>query len=110
MARRSGIPESGGQKRERQSEWPVVKREPQVCFLTPTAFQISDRSLVGPLRLGTAPGVGPRGREGAGGNSDLGMDRVSPRGFDPMGTSLEREPRQESSRLISDVVRRGYRR
>jgi hypothetical protein len=37
------------------------------------------------------------------------MDRVTPRGFDPMGTSLEREPRQEASDLLAKEVRRSKR-
>jgi hypothetical protein len=42
-----------------------------------------------------------------GGNaSDFGMDRVSPRGFDPLGTSDTRAPTQEASTLISKEVRR----
>jgi hypothetical protein len=57
------------------------------------------------LRLGTAPGVGPRGAPPPGG-SDLGTDRVSPRGFDPLGTSDTRMPAQESSSLVSRDVRR----
>jgi hypothetical protein len=59
------------------------------------------------LRLGTAPGVGPRGALRPGG-SDMEMDRVSPRGFDPMGTSDTRAPEQQGSELISrDRGRRG---
>lgn len=34
------------------------------------------------------------------------MDRVSPRGFDPMGTSLAREPNQFASHLVTEDVRR----
>jgi hypothetical protein len=68
----------------------------------------SNRSLAGPLRLGTSPGVGPRGAI-RNGSSDLGMDRITPRGFDPMGTSLEREPRQEASDLVAKEVRRSKR-
>jgi hypothetical protein len=42
-----------------------------------------------------------------GGNaSDFGMDRVTPRGFDPLGTSDTRAPAQEASTLISKEVRR----
>jgi hypothetical protein len=60
------------------------------------------------LRLGTAPGVGPRGALRGGNNSDFGMDRVTPRGFDPLGTSDTRAPPQEASTLISKETRRGY--
>jgi len=67
----------------------------------------SDRSLVGPLRLATEPRVGPRGIVGDGAiNTDFGVDRISPRGFDPMGTSDTRLPPQESSELISRAGRR----
>ena len=99
--------------RESQSPWPRPRQtgsqdyrgDPTACFLIPDGKTRSDRSLAGPLRLGTEPRVGPRGavRNGA---SDFGMDRVSPRGFDPMGTSDTRAPAQEASTLISREVRR----
>ncbi|HEX3525156.1 MAG TPA: hypothetical protein VHT52_24120, partial [Stellaceae bacterium] len=50
--------------------------------------------------LGTSPGVGPRGALRPGG-SDLGMDRISKRGFDPMGTPDTRSNEQEGSELVS---------
>lgn len=56
--------------------------------------------------MGTSPGVGPRGALRGGANSDFGMDRVSPRGFDPLGTSDSRAPEQEGSTLVSKEVRR----
>lgn len=96
---------------ENQRSWPRTRRrgdspgDPVACFQAPDILERSDRSLAGPLRLGTEPRVGPRGEPIPGG-SDLGMDRVTPRGFDPMGTSLQREPRQEGSELISRQVRR----
>jgi len=34
------------------------------------------------------------------------MDRVSPRGFDPMGSHNTREPPQEASTLLSRQTRR----
>lgn len=49
------------QKLGRQTEWPRVKREPDVVTLGPDAWQKSGRSVAGPLRFGTAPGVGPKG-------------------------------------------------
>jgi hypothetical protein len=58
------------------------------------------------LRLGTAPGVGPKGAL-LNGNSDLGLDRITPRGFDPAGTSDTRAPAQEASQLVSREARRG---
>lgn len=81
------------------------RRSPVGFYQSPDVVERSNRNLAGPLRRGTAPGVGPRAVVFDGG-SDLGMDRVSPRGFDPMGTSLSREPRQESSELVSREVRR----
>ena len=100
---------------DKEREWPRVRtrdgterRSPTGFYQAPGVLERSDRSVAGPLRLGTAPGVGPRGAL-RNGSSDFGMDRVSPRGFDPMGTSLEREPRQEGSELVSREVRRGRR-
>lgn len=49
------------QHRGRQGEWPTVKRNPDACFLTGDGYLKSDRDVVGPLRMGTAPGVGPKG-------------------------------------------------
>lgn len=96
-----------------QREWPrgrttdgTSRNSPTGYFLKNEVIQRSDRSLDGPLRLGTAPGVGPRGAL-RNGSSDLGMDRISPRGFDPMGTSDTRAPAQEASDLLSREVRRG---
>lgn len=95
------------QKRYRQGPWPPrTDDQPVGWFLAPDCYQKSTRSVAGPLRLGTAPGVGPTGRADAGNASDFGQDRVSPRGFDPMGTSLERAPRQEASELLAREIRR----
>lgn len=97
--------------RENQDAWPrtrstgTERRSPTGFFQSPDATEKSDRSLAGPLRLGTAPGVGPRGAL-RNGTSDFGMDRITPRGFDPMGTSDERQPAQEASQLVSREVRR----
>lgn len=95
------------QHRGRDGEWPVQdqatgagRRDPVAKFQTPDAVLRSDRSLAGPLRMGTAPGVGPR-RTGGPTATDFGVDRVSPRGFDPMGTSDTRAPAQEASTLVS---------
>jgi hypothetical protein len=96
------------QHRGKGGEWPLVRRNPEACYLVPDGLLRSDRSLAGPLRTGTASDrVGPRGVGGdvAERASDFGMDRVTPRGFDPMGTSDTREPRQEGSELISNEVR-----
>jgi hypothetical protein len=100
--------------KESQAPWPRVRpegterRSPTGFFQNPDAVQRSDRSLAGPLRLGTAPGVGPQGAL-RNGSSDFGMDRVSPRGFDPIGTSDSRAPPQEASGLVSRELRRGRR-
>ena len=93
------------QKIGKQGEWPIVKREPVGFYQHPDAVLRSDRSLAGPLRLGTEPRVGPRGLLGDGPTSDMGMDRVSPRGFDPAGTSDTRAPPQEASSLLSRQTR-----
>jgi len=101
--------------KESQREWPkgretgAEKRSPEAYFLTPDGYLKSGRSLAGPLRLGTEPLVGPKGAS-RNGSSDFGMDRITPRGFDPMGTSLAREPNQESSPLLSRELRGGRRR
>jgi hypothetical protein len=89
----------------KQGEWPTVKRQPVADFLKADGFQRSGRPLAGPLRMGTTPEAGPRGLLGDGPTSDFGMDRVSPRGFDPMGTSDTRAPAQEGSSLLSRSVR-----
>lgn len=91
------------QHRQRQSEWPIVKREVDAWVLKPDGFVRTERSTAGPLRSGTAPGVGPRGVS-AGGESratDMGMDRVSPRGFDPAATGLSRYGPQFASELTT---------
>lgn len=94
-------------------EWPPVRESDGTSRNSPTGYfqrdgvlQRSDRQVAGPLRLGTAPGVGPRGAL-RNGSSDYGMDRISKKGFDPMGTSDSRDNVQEASDLISREVRRG---
>jgi len=84
----------------------LEKRGPDAFFATPDGYLKSGRSLAGPLRLGTEPTTGPRGAAGNG-SSDFGMDRISPRGFDPIGTALDRYGPQEESPLISRQVRGG---
>jgi hypothetical protein len=93
----------------RRQTWPYrgAAESPPAITVTPDTTLNSGRSLAGVLRMGTAPPVGPRGVIGDGpGDTDFGMDRVTPRGFDPMGTSDMREARQESSELISRAGRR----
>lgn len=95
------------QKIGKQGEWPTVRGNPTGYFQHPDTILRSDRSLAGPLRLGTEARVGPRGFVDGGSNaSDFGMDRVSKRGFDPMGTSDSRDNAQESSSLLSRESRR----
>jgi hypothetical protein len=100
--------------RENQREWPRGRRDgsernsPDAFFLQPDGYLRAGRSLAGPLRLGTEPRVGPRGAL-LNGSSDFGMDRISPRGFDPMGTALSRYGPQEESPLISRQLRGGRR-
>jgi hypothetical protein len=75
----------------KQGEWPVVKRQPDAWVTVPDVNMRTDRSVAGPLRYGTLQdGVGPRGENHPPGISDYGKDRVSPREFDPMGTSMKR--------------------
>ena len=96
-------------KAGRQTEWPRVKREPTAVFLTPDCYEKSGRSLAGPLRTGTAPGVGPKGTGGIAdnaGGTDFDMDRIAPRDFDPMGTTRRRNA-QIPSELVSRELRRG---
>jgi hypothetical protein len=89
----------------KQGEWPAVKRQPVADFLTPDGFRRTDRSVAGQLRLGTEPRVGPGGLLTDGPGSDMGMDRITPKGFDPMGSHNTRAPAQESSSLLSRQVR-----
>ena len=75
--------------RGKLGEWPIVKREPDFCLVTPDAYMRSDRAVAGPLRPGTnRNGVGPRGRAPQD-VSTYGMDHIA-REFDPMGSSLRR--------------------
>lgn len=90
------------QKIGKQGEWPTVRGNPTGYFQHPDVILKSTRSLAGPLRMGTEPRVGPRGFvDGGSSASDYGMDRVSKRGFDPIGTSDSRDNAQEPSSLLS---------
>ena len=101
--------------KENQQSWPRTRedgserRSPTAFFATPDGYLKSGRSLAGPLRLGTAPPVGPGGL-GGNGSSDFGVDRISPRRFDPIGNSLERTGTRESSPLVSRELRGSNRR
>ena len=98
--------------REEQREWPrqrpsdgTERTSPRAMFVTSDGYLRIDRSVSGPLRIGTEKRVGPRGALRDGG-SDFGVDRVSPRRFDPIGTHDERAPARESSELVSKETRR----
>ena len=78
------------------------KREPIGFFKTPDVIQKSDRSVAGPLRMGTAPGVGPSGASLTG-NSDFEVDRITPRDFDPLGTTRDRFGEIASARVSKEV-------
>jgi hypothetical protein len=100
----------------RNAGWPTYKgdggfrADPDGRFLTADGFQKSGRSLAGPLRTGTEPRVGPRASgpvEAANSaESDFGMDRVSPRDFDPAGTSRERSGDIPSDLITGQLRRR----
>ena len=89
----------------KEREWPRQTYKADAVFQNADGFQKFERQLAGPLRLGTEPGVGPRGPAVALGKmeerSDMGMDRVSPREFDPMGTSTSRYRPNAESDLLS---------
>ena len=94
------------QKRYRQGPWPPkTDDQPIGWFQSPEVVQRSDRPLAGPLRFGTMPPVGPR-RVRIGSESDFGMDRISPKDFDPMGTCRNRFGSIESTLVSSDVRKR----
>ena len=89
------------QKIGRQGEWPTVRGNPTATFVTRDGYLKSGRSLAGPLRLGTAGPVGPRGAA-PNGPSDFGLDHVEPAHgrFDPIGTSDSRAPPPPESGLV----------
>lgn len=87
-----------------QDQWPTVKRERVADFLSPDGFLRSERSLAGPLRMGTEPRVGPKGLVAGGTASDFEMDRM-PRRFDVMGSHNDRTPPRPTSTLLSRAVR-----
>ena len=102
--------------KETQRPWPpnlrdsgAEKGSPTAFFATADGYLKSERSLAGPLRRGTVNTVGPKGAA-PNGSSDFGMDRVTPRGFDPEGTALTRYGPQEPSPQISRELRAPRRR
>jgi hypothetical protein len=91
----------------KQDPWPKIAESPPAYTLTPDGVFRSDRALIGQLRMGTAPGVGPKNRlDDGSSSSDFGSDRISPRRFDPAGTSTTRAPERESSARISREIRK----
>ena len=96
------------QKRYKQGPWPpTTDNQPVGYFVTADAYLRSDRSLAGPLRMGTDPGVGPRGRAVVADRSratDFGMDHIV-REFDPMGTALSRYGPREPTTLCAEQIR-----
>lgn len=86
----------------RRQTWPYngEASSPAALTLSPDGTLNSGRSLAGPLRKGTAGSVGPSGFGPGNGASDFGTDRVSPRHFDPMGTSDTRAPPFPESRRV----------
>jgi hypothetical protein len=94
----------------RQREWPraIPRRTgpPAVFAVADGYFNTDDRPVAGPLRFGTTPNVGPRGRIPADENrtSDFGMDRIEQRPVDSIGVKYpEVDP---PTTLISRHVRR----
>lgn len=77
--------------------WPYggAASSPAALTVSPDTTLNSARPLAGPLRRGTAPGVGPRGVvTDAFAASDFGLDRMGERRFDPMGDSRSRQRRR----------------
>ena len=99
-----------------EREWPRTRDDgtekggPAGFFQTRDGVLKSGRSLAGPLRTATSADVGPRARSraasGEGRDSDFGMDRISPRGFDPIGTPDDRIGPQPSSDLVTEQLRK----
>jgi hypothetical protein len=94
---------------DNQRAWPRTRRsgtarsDPRACFQAPGILEISDRSVAGPLRLGTEPRVGPRGIRGGGiGGSDMGMDRMELPPVDRIGVKYPEvdRPVRPISRLV----------
>lgn len=95
--------------------WPYVRWDPELNrdppdakYATPDCFRNSQRTVAGPLRTGTIGPVGPRGlHDGERSRlTDMGMDSLTPRPFDPMGTSNQRAPEFPNSQFVSRELRR----
>lgn len=99
------------QHQGRQGPWPRMRefRWPDAKFAHPDGTFNSGRATDGPLRTGTAPDrVGPRGLYASERTNytDYGTDDLSPRRFDPLGSSNRRAPEFPGSQFISRELRR----
>lgn len=93
----------------RRRSWPYEGQaaSPPAITVSPDGTWNSARRFVGPLRAATEPRVGPRGAPNAETiDTDVGVDRISPRTWDPMGTSDARTAVFPPSELIARVARR----
>jgi hypothetical protein len=112
----------GSGHRGRQGEWPKLNPDTgsdarkdgrwdgHGHFLAMDMVMMEGRPVAGPLRYGTEPRVGPRGKAVEAADSmmsDHGMDRISPRGMDPQGWPVW--DRQPPSGLVSTHIREGKR-
>jgi hypothetical protein len=92
----------------KQSEWPRVKREPEAYFAVPDGYHRSDRDLVGPLRMGTTPEVGPKGPavwSDRSTRSDFGMDRIDGTSGRDINKGTSKPPPPYNSDLIARELR-----
>jgi hypothetical protein len=92
----------------KQSEFPRVKRNPDAYFAVPDGYHRSDRDLVGPLRMGTTPNVGPKGaavRADRSTVSDFGMDRIDGTASREINKGTSEPPPPRHSELIAKFER-----
>lgn len=93
----------------RRRSWPFngAAASPPAITVSPDGTWNSARQFVGPLRVSTSVGVGPRGApRGEFIDTDMGVDKITPRRWDPLGTQDERAPPFPSSELIARDARR----
>lgn len=96
--------------RGRQGEWAPVKNQPDACFVNANGYFRLDAPVAGPLRMGTNPPVGPKGDAVTASNarrSNFGTDRISPRDFDPLGTTRNRFGSIEADLLAKSIRKKG---
>ncbi|HEY1880552.1 MAG TPA: hypothetical protein VGG68_11535 [Caulobacteraceae bacterium] len=90
---------------------PVLNRDaPVAYFAVPDGYHRSDRDVVGPLRMGTTPEVGPKGpavRADRSWRSDFGMDRIDPSAGHDLNKGTSQPPPPYRSDLIAQVERNG---